>query len=91
LRLYSREKALELDKALHVVVLDSPVVHLHPSGDDSVLVYSFNNVLDHYMIEVSEKEIQLRKVGQIALHGIIRAPARVRSISWVVPEQQLSM
>lgn len=56
-----------------------------------MLVYSSNNVLDHYMIEVSEKDIQLRKVGQIALHGIIRAPARVRSISWVVPEHQLSM
>ena len=34
--------------------------------------------------------IQLIRVGQIGLHGIVRAPARVRAVTWYVPENQLS-
>ncbi|KAF3481507.1 uncharacterized protein GIQ15_04266 [Arthroderma uncinatum] len=33
--------------------------------------------------------ISLVQVGQIAFHGIVRAPARVRAISWILPEDQL--
>jgi RAB6A-GEF complex partner protein 1 len=28
-------------------------------------------------------------VGQIAFHGVVRAPTRVRSVSWVLPDAQL--
>ena len=31
----------------------------------------------------------LVQVGQIALHGIVRAPARVRAVSWILPDHQL--
>lgn len=59
------------------------------SGEDSILVYTHENMLDHYIITANKSAIQLSKVGQIGLHGIIRAPARVRAVSWVVPEHQM--
>lgn len=74
---------------LQRIQLHAPVVHLATSGDDSILVYTYENVLDHYVIISSTKSVQLAKVGQIGLHGIIRAPARVRAVSWVVPDHQL--
>lgn len=74
---------------LQNIPLSAPVVHLATSGDDSILVYTYENVLDHYVVVSNKKSIQLAKVGQIGLHGIIRAPARVRSVSWIVPEYQL--
>lgn len=60
-----------------------------PSGDDSILVFSHDNFLDHYIVAASRKYVRLVKVGQIGLQGIVRAPARVRALSWVVPEHQL--
>lgn len=69
--------------------LSSPVVHLAPSGDDSILVYMYDNTLDHYVVVASQKTVRLVKVGQIALHGIIRAPPRVRAVSWVIPDRHL--
>ena len=74
---------------LQVQIFDAPVVHLAPSGEDSILIYTYDNVLSHYIVAASKKSVELIKVGQIALQGIIRAPPRVRGVSWVVPEQQL--
>ena len=90
IRLYSRESALSNSKTLHVERLAAPAIHLAPSGEDSILVYTNDNVLDHYIVAASNNTLGLVKVGQIALHGIIRAPPRVRAVSWVVPEHQLS-
>ena len=39
---------------------------------------------------MKSSSIQLIRVGQIGLHGIVRAPARVRAVTWYVPENQLS-
>lgn len=89
IRLYSRDQTLDDSKIMHVTSLSSPVIHLAPSGEDSVLVYTSENILDHYIIVVEKKSVRLVKVGQIGLHGIIRAPARVRAISWIVPDHQL--
>lgn len=89
LRLYSREKNLDDSSILHVVSLTAPAIHIGPSGDDSILVYTMENVLDHYIVVAERKSVRLVKVGQIGLHGIIRAPARVRAVSWIVPDHQL--
>ena len=59
------------------------------SGGDSLLVYTFDNVLYHYVVTTVSGLIKLIQVGQIAFHGIIRAPARVRAISWILPDEQL--
>ena len=59
------------------------------SGEDSVLVYTHENILYHYVITATQESVKLVLVGHIGLHGIIRAPARVRAISWILPEEQL--
>jgi RAB6A-GEF complex partner protein 1 len=88
LRLYSRE--LDLGRfPQHVEPLSTPIVFIGPSGEDSVLVYTYENVLYHYIINITERGAQLVQVGQIAFQGIVRAPSRVRSVSWIVPESQL--
>ncbi len=88
LRLYSRE--LDLGRfPLHTEAFAMPIVFVGPSGDDSLLVYTYENILYHYILNITERGAQLVQVGQIAFHGIVRAPSRVRSVSWVVPDLQL--
>ncbi|KAG9656987.1 hypothetical protein KCU95_g8958, partial [Aureobasidium melanogenum] len=87
-RLYSREKTLANSQVLHSEILPYPVVCMATSGEDSLLVYTYENVLLHYIFVSSSKTVRLAQVGQIAFHGIIRAPPRVRAISWILPEEQ---
>lgn len=89
MRLYSRELNLDNASILHVESLPAPVVLVGPSGEDSLLVYTYENILYHYVINVMPGGVSLVQVGQIALHGIVRAPTRVRSVSWVIPDNQL--
>jgi hypothetical protein len=89
LRLYSRELALDNTLLVHLEILPSAVVFMTLTGDDSLLVYTLDNVLYHYIVQSTETSVRLVQVGQITFHGIIRAPARVRSISWIIPDEQL--
>ena len=91
LRLYSRESPLDNSSLLHIEQLPSPVVVMSLTGQDSLLVYTYQNILYHFVIDASTTAVTLAQVGQIALHGIVRAPARVRAVSWVLPEHQLRM
>ena len=59
------------------------------TAPDSLLVYTYRNILYHFVINASKEAVSLKQVGQIALNGIIRAPARVRAVSWILPEHQL--
>ncbi|KAL8946641.1 MAG: hypothetical protein Q9222_006989 [Ikaeria aurantiellina] len=59
------------------------------TGQDSLLVYTYENVLYHYIISTAEQTVTLIQVGQLALHGIVRAPARVRAVTWILPEHQM--
>lgn len=74
---------------MFIEYLPSPVVFIGPSGEDSLLVYTYDNILYHYIINSTHPQITLVPVGQIAFNGIVRAPSRVRSISWVLPEEQM--
>jgi hypothetical protein len=74
---------------MHIEYLPSPVVFIGPSGEDSLLVYTYDNILYHYIINSMQTQITLVPVGQIAFNGIVRAPTRVRAISWVLPEDQM--
>lgn len=87
--MFSRELPLNNYSILHIEYLPSPVVFIGPSGEDSLLVYTYENILYHYIINSTQSRITLVPVGQIAFNGIVRAPTRVRSISWVLPEDQL--
>jgi RAB6A-GEF complex partner protein 1 len=74
---------------MHVQHVSAPIVHLGSSGEDSLLVYTYENHLYHFIITAADSNINLVLVGQIALNGIIRAPRRVRALSWILPEDQL--
>jgi len=88
LRLYSRD--LELNRTpLHAEAFSMPIVFVGPSGEDSLLVYTYENVLYHFIVNITDRGAQLLQVGQIAFHGVVRAPSRVRSVSWILPEHQL--
>lgn len=89
IRLYAREGQLDLNSALHVQPMPAPVVLVTPSGEDSLLVYTFDNLLYHFIFAPVAGGVKLVQVGQIAFHGIVRSPARVRGLSWVLPESQL--
>ncbi len=89
LRAYSRDADLRQSGMLHLEILPASVVFLGPSGEDSLLVYTSENVLYHYVISTTLQGINLVQVGQIAFHGVVRAPTRVRSVSWILPENQL--
>ena len=88
-RMYSRDKALGLSQILHTEELSAPAISTTISGSDSLLVYTYDNVLLHYIIAPTSSSFRLVQVGQIGFHGIIRAPPRVRAISWLLPEEQI--
>lgn len=91
LRLYARESALD-GSALHVEPMPAAVVLVTPSGEDSLLVYTHDNLLHHFVFASgggSTGGVRLVQVGQIGFHGIVRSPARVRGLSWVLPDCQL--
>ncbi|KAK5946968.1 WD40 repeat protein [Knufia obscura] len=88
LRLYSRDQELGR-KPLHAESFPMPIAFIGPSGEDSLLVYTYENVLYHFIVNITERGAQLLQVGQIAFHGVVRAPSRVRSVSWILPENQL--
>lgn len=89
LRLYSREKALDYAHVLHSEQLSAPVITISVSGTDSLLAYTYDNTLVHFIITLGNSTAKLVQVGQIGFHGIIRAPPRVRAISWILPEDQM--
>lgn len=90
IRLYSREAALDAATVLHVQPMPAPIVLVTPSGEDSLLVYTYDNLLYHFVFAPAAGSLKLVQVGQIAFHGIVRSPARVRGLSWILPESQLA-
>ena len=89
LRLYSRERGLDPSSLMYTERLPSSAVVITLAGQDSLLVYTYENVLYHYVVNALGASVSLVQVGQIALHGIVRAPARVRAVSWILPDHQL--
>jgi hypothetical protein len=68
---------------------NAPIVHLAPSGNDAILVYTMENQLYHFLIDVAGTLIRLEPVGQISLSGILKQPTRIRALSWILPDDQL--
>ncbi|ROT37019.1 RIC1-domain-containing protein [Sodiomyces alkalinus F11] len=89
LRLYSRELALESSLVLHSQRIPAPIVLIASSGEDSLLVYTYENLLYHFIFAPYAGSVRLVQLGQIAFHGIVRSPARVRGLSWILPESQM--
>lgn len=89
LRLFSRETALDSSQVLYSQQIPAPVVLVTTSGEDSLLVYTYENLLYHFIFAPWAESVRLIQVGQIAFHGIVRSPARVRGLSWILPESQI--
>jgi hypothetical protein len=89
IRLYSRDKSLSHTHIQHVEDLPAAAISTTVSGSDSILVFTHDNTLLHFVIVIgASTTARLVQMGQIGFHGIIRAPSRVRAISWVIPEEQ---
>lgn len=89
LRLYSREKDLDNVSVAYVHQMPAPIVLITPSGGDSLLVYTTDNLLYHFIFQTYGSSVRLEQMGTIAFHGTIRSPARVRGVNWILPESQL--
>ncbi|KAF9458722.1 RIC1-domain-containing protein [Collybia nuda] len=87
IRLYSRDLELTSQNALHREVIPSAVVILS-LVDNSLLVYTADNTLYHYLIVPTPETIKLHLCGSITFTGIIVAPGAVRMLSWMIPSAQ---
>ncbi|KAF5377213.1 hypothetical protein D9615_006326 [Tricholomella constricta] len=86
-RLYSRDMELSNQNVLHREVLPSQVVILS-LVDNSLLVYTADNTLFHFLIVPTAETIKLHLCGSITFNGIISAPSAVRMLSWMIPSAQ---
>ncbi|CAK7203956.1 WD40 repeat protein [Sporothrix eucalyptigena] len=90
LRLYSRDSQLDNNSIVYREEMQAAIVLITPSGEDSLLVYTYENILHHYIfVPTSNGSVRLMQMGHIGFHGIVRSPARVRGLSWVLPDSQL--
>lgn len=87
IRLYSRDLELSNQNVLHREILSSPVVILS-LVDNSLLVYTADNTLSHYLILPTSDTIKLHLCGSITFGGIIANPNAVRVLSWLIPTAQ---
>ncbi|KIJ68689.1 hypothetical protein HYDPIDRAFT_179745 [Hydnomerulius pinastri MD-312] len=87
IRLYSRDLELSNQNVLHREMIASPVIILS-LVDNSLLVYTADNMLSHYLIVPTTDSIKLHMCGSITFNGIIAAPSAVRVLSWMIPSAQ---
>ncbi|CAA7259964.1 unnamed protein product [Cyclocybe aegerita] len=87
IRLYSRDMELSAQNILHREVLSAPVIILS-IVDNSLLVYTADNTLHHYLIVPTADSIKFHLCGSISFTGIISAPGAVRMLSWMIPAVQ---
>ncbi|OCF75666.1 hypothetical protein I204_02958 [Kwoniella mangroviensis CBS 8886] len=88
IRLYSRD--LNLTEILHTQTLPSPVLVM-TLLDNSLLVYTADNNLYHFLILPTQTSIKLHLCGSISFRGIVQVPNRVRGMSWMIPLAQKNL
>ncbi|WVR09306.1 hypothetical protein IAU60_006371 [Kwoniella sp. DSM 27419] len=88
LRLYSRDT--DLTEILHSQTLPSPVLVM-TLLDNSLLVYTADNTLYHFLILPTQTSIKLHLCGSISFRGIVQVPSRVRGMSWMIPLAQKNL
>ncbi|KAF8640739.1 hypothetical protein AX17_000390 [Amanita inopinata Kibby_2008] len=86
-RLYSRDVELTTQNVLHRESLSSPIV-IMSIVDNSLLVYTADNNLYHYLIFPAANAYKLRLCGSISFDGIIVQTTAVRTLSWMIPASQ---
>ncbi|ODN94637.1 hypothetical protein L198_04776 [Cryptococcus wingfieldii CBS 7118] len=88
IRLYSRD--LGLNEVLHSQTLLAPILVM-TLLDNSLLVYTADNMLFHFLILPTNSSIKLHLCGSISFRGILQVPSRVRALSWLIPEAQKTL
>ena len=87
MRLFSRDLELAAQNILHREVLVAPVVSLSLVDNNSLLVYTADNTLFHFLILPTRDSISLHLCGSISFDGIVAVPGVVRGMSWMVPKE----
>ncbi|ORX38232.1 RIC1-domain-containing protein [Kockovaella imperatae] len=87
IRLYSRDNDLSMSTVLHSQILPTAVTVMSLL-DNSLLVYTADNTLYHFLILPTVDSIRLHLCGSISFAGILEAPTRVRALSWLIPQAQ---
>jgi len=87
IRLYSRDADLSDQHILHSQTLPAPILVMSLL-DNSLLVYTADNTLYHFLILPSKETIRLHLCGSISFVGIVQVPSRVRALSWLIPPAQ---
>ncbi|KAK9463812.1 RIC1-domain-containing protein [Lipomyces oligophaga] len=88
IRAYSRDNELDDSLVLCSQAMPTSIILMSLVGD-SLLVYGYNNTLYQFVIDQSAFQFSLELVGQVSFAGIVHAPARVRAINWILPEEQM--
>jgi hypothetical protein len=86
-RLYSRDADLTDKSVLSSQSLPSPILVMSLL-DNSLLVYTADNTLYHFLILPSKDTVRLHLCGSISFVGIVQVPSRVRALSWLIPQAQ---
>ncbi|KAF8349800.1 RIC1-domain-containing protein [Amanita rubescens] len=84
IRLYSRDAELTAHNVLYREIVSSPIVVLS-LVDNSLLVYTADNNLYHYLVIPGANGFKLRRCGSISFEGIIAQTTAVRTLSWMIP------
>ncbi len=56
--------------------------------DNSLLVYTADNTLYHYLVVPTSDSIKLHLCGSISFDGVVAVPGLVRGMSWMIPAGQ---
>ncbi|KAG8930449.1 hypothetical protein FRC02_004160 [Tulasnella sp. 418] len=89
-RLYSRDLELSNMNVLHREMFPAAVILLS-LVDNSLLVYTADNTLYHFLIIPTEESIKLHLCGSISFDGVVALPSAVRGMSWMIPPAQKNL
>lgn len=87
IRLYSRDLELSNQNVLSRELFPAPIVLLS-LVDNSLLVYTADNTLFHYLIIPTQDTIKLHLCGSLSFDGVVAVPSVVRGMSWMIPPGQ---
>ncbi|CEL52309.1 Protein RIC1 homolog OS=Drosophila melanogaster GN=CG9063 PE=1 SV=1 [Rhizoctonia solani AG-1 IB] len=90
-RLFSRDLELTAQNILHREIFVAPVVCLSLVDSNSLLVYTSDNTLFHFLILPTRDSISLHLCGSISFDGIVTVPGIVRGLSWMIPNEHREM